>query len=84
MHILNIRPAPAGAGGRTAAFFDVQVSPDIRLTNLRLVQSDRGWRVHSPMAFGTNTATFAPELVRDLTAAALSAFGDNSPSGREH
>lgn len=81
MHILNIRPAPPGAGGRTVAFFDAQVSQDIRLTNLRLVQSDRGWRVHSPMAFGCNTATFAPELVRHLTDAALSALGDNPRHG---
>lgn len=75
--ILNIRPAPGGAGGRTVAFVDVQLTSDCRLFNLRLVDTPEGWRIRSPMAFGTSTATFAPELARAITAVAIKSLGDN-------
>lgn len=75
--VLDMRPAPLGAGGKTVAFFDAQVTPDCRLFNLRLVDGERGWRVHSPMAFGVNTATFSHTFIRELTEVALQYFGAN-------
>jgi hypothetical protein len=74
--ILDIRPAPEGAGGRTIAFVDVQLTPDCRLFNLRLVDVDDGYRIHAPSAFGSKTATFAAPLAAELVRAVIHSLGD--------
>ncbi|WEX07387.1 hypothetical protein [Chelativorans sp. AA-79] len=58
--ILTIRPAQLGAGGRTVAFVDVQLTDDCRLFNLRLVDSENGRRIHAPSAFGSSVAHRLP------------------------
>lgn len=81
--ILNIRPVPAGAGGRAVAFFDVQVSADCRLFNLRLVEMPDGRRVaYPPNAHGERVATFAPALAHEITRAACAAFGALNATNR--
>jgi hypothetical protein len=74
--ILDIRPALGGAGGRTVAFVDAQLTEDCRLYNLRLVDIEDGYRIHAPSAFGSKTATFAPALAADLVRAAIHALGE--------
>jgi glycerophosphoryl diester phosphodiesterase len=76
LHILSIRPEPPGAGN-TLARFDAALSVGIRFFNLKLVRSrDGSLRVYAPSAYGTNTATFAPELAAALAVAAQSALGE--------
>lgn len=72
MKILEIRPEQ-GAGS-TVARFDAELSPHIRMYNLKLIEGPRGRRVHAPQAFGTNVATFHPALAEDLTRAASAAL----------
>jgi len=70
LHILDIRPEHGGSGN-TIARFDVQLTPHCRLFNLKLVRARSGdYRVYAPSAWGSNTATFAPELAADLVRAA--------------
>jgi len=77
-----MRPAPSGAGGRTVAFVDVQLTPDCRLYNLRLVDIPDGYRIHAPSAFGSKTATFAPALAADLVRAAIHTLGEKTTDAR--
>lgn len=73
MQILSIRPATRP---RDSAVFDVQVGDGLRLYNLALRSVGGGrWRVVAPNAYGKHAATFAPELAKEITAAALSAMG---------
>lgn len=67
--VLNIRPAPEGAGG-VVARFDVQLD-GLRLFNLALKQTASGYRVFAPSAFGSAAATFTPETAIALIEAAL-------------
>lgn len=74
--IISIRPAPAGAGGRTIAFFDAQVADDVRLFNLRLVSMPDGRHLtYPPNALGERAATFSPALATEITRAACAALG---------
>lgn len=75
VQILNIRPAPAGAGGRTVAHVDLQLTDDCRLFNLKLVDAPNGRRIYAPSAFGANTATFSPTLSAELIRAIEAALG---------
>lgn len=81
--ILDIRPAPMGAGSRTVAFVDVQLTEDCRLYNLRLVDIPDGYRIHAPSAFGSKTATFAPALAAELVRVAIHSLGDK-PVNADH
>jgi hypothetical protein len=82
--ILDVRPAPGGAGGRTVAFLDVQLTPDCRLYNLRLVDIADGYRIHAPSAFGSKTATFAPALAAELVRTAIQTLGEKPADDRSH
>lgn len=85
MEILNIRPAPEGAGGRTVAHFDVQLTPEARLFNLRLVETPDGRRlVYAPNAFGERAATFSPTLSNELARAAGAALGAVNATNRRN
>lgn len=83
MKILSIRPAPAGAGGRTLALFDAQVSADCRLFNIRLVEAPDGRRLaYPPNAHGERVATFSPALADQIMRAASAAYGALSANER--
>ena len=84
MHIIDIRPAPASAGGRTLAYFDAQISADCRLFNLRLVEMPDGRRLaYPPNAYGERVATFAPALAYEIARTASVALGAlNAPIRR--
>jgi len=79
--ILDIRPALGGAGSLRARF-DAEVDGGVRLFNLALKQSDSGWRVFAPSAFGSATATFTRDQAAQLAAAALTALGETHQHGR--
>ncbi len=80
MKILEIRPEQ-GAGSIVARF-DAEVTPHIRLYNLKLIEGPRGRRVHAPQAFGTNVATFHPSLAEELTRAASAALVSENAGAR--
>jgi len=75
MKIIAIRPAPPG-GGNAVARFDVQLDGGIRLFNLKLSRGPAGLRVHAASAFGSATATFAPDTGAALARLAADALGD--------
>lgn len=72
MHILAIRPHDGG--GNTLAMFDAQLSPEVRMFGLKLVQTPRGYRVYPPHTSTNNVATFAPAFADKLARAALAAL----------
>lgn len=78
MKILSIRPAPPGSGAvREIARFDLQLSDDVRLYGLRLMQTTEGRHLtYAPSSGGRRFATFAPSLVDTITAAAISEFNN--------
>ncbi|RVD40383.1 hypothetical protein EN858_21820 [Mesorhizobium sp. M4B.F.Ca.ET.215.01.1.1] len=81
LNILDIRPEPPGSGS-TLARFDLQLTPTCRLFNLKLVDGPRGVRAYAASAFGTNTATFHPDLADDIRRAALAALGEKTAHDR--
>lgn len=82
MRIISIRAVPPGAGD-TVARFDAEVSPDVRLYNLKLSDGGRGLRVYAPSAYGSSTATFSRELTAKLVDAAVHALGDKPRHARD-
>lgn len=82
MKILDVRQEPEGPG-TTLARFDVALTDDLRLYNLRLARSrDGGFRVYAPSALGRNTATFTAELANDLVCAVQKSLGANAADDR--
>jgi len=75
MRILSIRPEPPGRGG-TVARFDVETPWGLRLFNMKLSHSPRGYRAFAPSAFGSPAVTFTPDAAAKIVSAALSALGD--------
>ncbi|HEY0220390.1 MAG TPA: hypothetical protein VGC26_11600 [Afipia sp.] len=79
MKILSIRPSPPGGSGsvREIARFDLQLSDDLKLYGLRLMQTREGRHLtYAPSSGGRRFATFAPALVDDITTAAISTFNN--------
>jgi hypothetical protein len=73
--ILAIRPAPAGAGGKNIARFDVEIGGNIRLYGLLLREFPDGTRrISGPQSDGRHFATFLPDIASAITSAASSAF----------
>jgi hypothetical protein len=71
MLILNIKRAPPGASGNILAYFDAEISPELRLYGLSLREyPDGNRRISSPNAQGRRVVTFAPTLAELLTQAA--------------
>lgn len=82
--ILSIRPAPAGAGSRTVAHFDVQLG-HVRLFGLLLREfADGKRRTIAPNAAGRHAATFHPETAEKITAAATAALGGLTANANRH
>lgn len=74
MRILAVRPAPPGEG-RTLARFDIELTPELRMYELRLVQTESGRRLtYSQNAGGKRTATFVGELADQITLLASNAL----------
>lgn len=69
MKILSIRSVPPG--GKQIARFDVELLPGVKLYDLKLVLSDRGYRVFGPSIGGGAAATFAPPIADELAQLAL-------------
>ncbi|WP_394891093.1 hypothetical protein ACG873_07155 [Mesorhizobium sp. AaZ16] len=83
MQILHIHPEPPGGSGRTVARFDLALTDECRLFDLRLTaRSAGGYSVYSPNAHGTRVATFSPNLVKEIARAALAALKELSPHDR--
>ncbi|PLU03810.1 hypothetical protein BMJ29_21000 [Sinorhizobium medicae] len=82
MQILSIRPT---AGVKEAAYFDVEISPHLRLFNLILRRTPDGrFRTFAPKAFGKHAASFHPELAQQITDAAAAALGGNAAHADRH
>ena len=80
MRILSIRPAPPGSGS-TLARFDLEMTEDLRIFNLRLTaRSSGGHSVFAPNAMGARVATFSNRLVDQIASAALAALTELSPN----
>ena len=67
MHIIDIYPPPASAisarGFRTICFFDAQVTPDLRLYGLELVEAPGGKRlIYAPSKNVRKVATMSIAL----------------------
>ena len=82
MEIIGIEPARASAvsarGFKTHCYFDAQVTPDLRLYGLELVEAPNGrMLVYAPSKGGRKFATMSIEL-GDALAAMLSAKGMRS------
>ncbi|ADH89263.1 conserved hypothetical protein [Ancylobacter novellus DSM 506] len=74
MRILSIRPAPPGTDGRAIAHFDVELTPDLRLCGLRLVESNGRYLTYAANSHGRPTATFSRHLATELSRAASAAL----------
>jgi len=76
VRILSIRPAPPSAGTQTLAYFDAQVTEDLRLYGFALREFPDGNRrtIAPPNAAGRHAASFTPHLGSQLTAAASAAL----------
>lgn len=62
---------------REIARFDLQLSDDVRLYGLRLMQTPEGRHLtYAPSSGGRRFATFAPAIVDDITAAAIFALNN--------
>jgi hypothetical protein len=77
LRILALRPDRYSDGrNRTLALIDVELTPDVRIYNLRLIENGHGQhRVFAPNAHGARVATFAPAFADELTKAAVAALG---------
>jgi hypothetical protein len=79
LKILSIAPSFYGGSGsvREIARFDLQLSDDVKLYGLRLMETPEGRHLtYAPSSGGRRFATFAPSLVDDITASATSALNN--------
>lgn len=77
MRILQISRAadPGGGTNRLVAIYSAEISPDVRVHNLRLLETPSGRRLtYSSATGGQRNATFSPALAEKLTAAATAAL----------
>ena len=75
--IINLQPArrAEACGMRLLAHFDAQITPDIRMHGLRLLESQDGNRcVYAAQSGQRRSATFARPLATKLTEAASAAL----------
>lgn len=77
MQILDIKPVANSGGGkvRLVATFDLQLSEDVRLYGVRLMEAPDGNRVvYAAQAGNRRAATFARPLAEKITAAASQSY----------
>jgi hypothetical protein len=85
MQILSIEPvADRGGTTTTLALFDLELTDEVRIYGLRLVEN-RGRRLtYSPNANGgRRAATFAPALAARITALAIEKFEGHTTANDE-
>ncbi len=74
MRILDLKPVSGGGGGavKLVADFDLELTAEVRLLGLRLMEAPDGKRlIYAANANGgRRTATFSPALAQAITAAA--------------
>jgi len=80
LKILAIRLAPPGTDGRAIAHFDAEITPEIRLCGLRLVESNGRHLTYSANSHGRATATFSREFANELSRAASAALREGIAS----
>jgi hypothetical protein len=73
--ILAIRPAPFGTGN-VKARFDAELDNGVRLYDLKLTESARGWRVYGPQHHGLAVITLPPLVADALADLARKAVAD--------
>jgi DNA-binding cell septation regulator SpoVG len=74
MQILSIRPAPPGTG-RTIALFDIALTDELRVYDVRLIQTEDGrYLSYAPNSHGRRVATFAPRLANEISRVASTAL----------
>nr|WP_314095163.1 hypothetical protein [uncultured Shinella sp.] len=88
MRILDLKPAVGNGGGavKLVANFDLELSPDVRLFGLRLIEAADGRRlVYAANANGgRRSATFSPTLAAAITKAAASKFEGHDTANEQH
>lgn len=72
MKIIQIHPAPAGAG-KTLARFDAELIDGIKAYDLKLVRGSMGLRVYGPSIHGGAAVTFTPAVADALATLAAEA-----------
>lgn len=74
MKLLAYRLMPAGSA--TRARVDIETPFGVRLFNVAIKHTDRGWRAFAPSSFGSAAATFTPEFAAQIIDAALDGIGE--------
>jgi len=76
MRVMNMQPVAGSGGGiRLIAQFDVQLTDDIRLHALRLMEAPDGNRfVYAAQCGSRRAATFARSLAEQITEAASKSY----------
>lgn len=70
--ILAVRPVLPGTGN-VRARFDAELESGVRLYDLKLTQSAKGWRVFGPQHHGAPVITLPPAVADQLSALAIEA-----------
>ena len=83
MKIVRMNPLRSDAGGKTAAFFDVQTEDGITLKGFRLVNGSNGLFLSSPDQKGKDgkyyeTVILPKEMKSELEKMALEEYNKNS------
>ncbi|MGR9238893.1 hypothetical protein ACU8OH_08765 [Rhizobium leguminosarum] len=77
MRIIEFEPSGgfAGEGAHVLGRFSIQISDDLRLCGLRLVDTPKGRRTFFPgVSGGGRSVTASPSLSRQITAAASAIY----------
>lgn len=76
MQIQNLEPvADRGGGVKLLALFDLQLTPEVRMHGMKLLQSPDGKCItYAAQSGPRRTATFARSLAERITAAALKSY----------
>ena len=74
MRVISYRLMPAG--GTTRARVDIETPWGVRLFNVAIKLTDRGWRAFGPSSFGSAAVTFTPEIAAQIIDAALTEIGE--------
>ncbi|WP_246200400.1 hypothetical protein [Shinella kummerowiae] len=88
MKILDLKPASGDGGGavKLVANFDLELSPDVRLLGLRLIEAPDGRRlIYAANANGgRRTATFSPTMAQAITAVATEYLTRHGTANEQH
>ncbi len=76
MKILAARRPPPGMSPNLLGFVDLQLSPEVRIYDLRVLRSPGGLRVHSASARGSKIVTFTPAISEEIARLAGEALGE--------